>query len=138
MALYVVRLTVPPNTPETKPVVKKVVVSGLLLERIEYRFPAGVFESVGVRVLYGNKRLSPKGPEKWVRGENEKIEDPIEWILPAKRCTITVEGFSEAEDFDHTVTVRLLVRPYVIRPEVQAQAFMMRGILDRLRALLGF
>ena len=112
MALYIVKLTVPPNTPEYNPVTEKVVVEGRMLEKIEYRFPAGCFETVKVNIQYGNRRISPKGKVKYVDGENEKIVDPVEWTLPAKRTTLTIVGWSEAEDYEHTVTIRLIVRPY--------------------------
>jgi len=73
MALYIAKITVPPNTPETNPIEVKVPVEGRYLEKIEYRFPAGCFEAVKVRVMYGNRVISPKGKYKWVDGEISRI-----------------------------------------------------------------
>jgi len=137
MALYIVKLTVPPNTSEYNPIEEKVTVEGKMLEKIEYRFPAGCFETVKVNVQYGNRRISPKGKVKYVDGEDEKIEDPVEWDLPARRTTLTIVGWSEAEDFEHTVTVRLIVRPYRKEELLAPITHMLRAILDRVRMLLG-
>ena len=137
MALYIARFTVPPNTPETNPVEVKLTVEGRFLEKIEYRFPAGVFESVGVAVFYGNRRISPKGKEKWVRGENEKVVDPIEWDLPARRCTLTIRAWSEAEDFDHTITVRFIVKPYRPITVLEQMRQMLHGLAERFRLIFG-
>jgi len=137
MALYILKLTVPPNTPESEPIEQKLVVEGKLLEKIEYRFPMGCFEGVKVQVLYGNRRISPKGRYKWVDGENEKVVDPVEWPLPARKCTLTIRAYSECEFFDHTITLRFVVRPYITPTWADKLSWMFKGVLERLRLLTG-
>ena len=114
MALYIAKVTVPPNTPETNPVEIKVPVEGRYLEKIEYRFPAGCFEAVKVRVMYGNRVISPKGRLRWIDGENEKIED-----------------------YEHTITVRFVVRHRIPREIFEEIGLLLRAILARFKLLAG-
>jgi len=137
MALYIAKVTVPPNTPETNPVEIKVPVEGRYLEKIEYRFPAGCFEAVKVRVMYGNRVISPKGRLRWIDGENEKIEDYVEWPLPSYRCTLTIQAYSEAEDYEHTITVRFVVRHRIPREIFEEIGLLLRAILARFKLLAG-
>jgi len=138
MALYIAKVEVPPNTPENYPIEKKVQLRGKQLSKIEYRFPAGVFESVKCRVTYGNLVLSPKGPYKWVDGEDEKVTDEIEWKLPYSRTTVTIQAWSEAEDYPHTITIRFHVKKELPTEIFERIEWWIRGVAERIKALLGF
>jgi len=109
MSLFWLEITVPPNTPKDKPKEVEIEVEGGLLERIEYRFPPGPLGSVRVAVFYGVKKISPQPEDAWVRGEDETIRDDLYWPLPEDKTKLKVKGWSDAEDYAHTIIVRFHV-----------------------------
>jgi len=136
MTLYTVSITVPANTPDKKPVRRRIRLEGDVITRVGVHFPPGPACMVRVWVTYGRLRIWPVGPDKWVVGDNVTIWDDFYHELPFEPYPITVNASSPGTGYSHTITVYISV---VRREEVplQREVVELNENIKRLLELLG-
>ena len=133
MTLYIKRITVEPNSEK----VEEIELEGRLLEKIEYRFPAGVLESVSIQVFYGLEQISPHPEGESVTGEDETIVDDIYWQFPESKLKLKIKAESVAEDYAHTITVRFYVSPYRFPVWVMKVISLLSDLVERFKKAFG-
>lgn len=101
MSLYRSSLTIPKNTPETSPVSVEINPIDQVLGRISIYLPPGCLDAVHWRIFDGAKQIAPlpsgwlDTSETWMEGR--RLEGPPRRIV--------LEGYSEAVDYEHTITI---------------------------------
>jgi len=105
--LYVVKLTVPANTPKTKPTRAEIKVHEDMLTRVEAYFPPGCMGLVGSALYYGRMMVWPSREGEWVIGDAETVKDDFMYHLPEKPCKLIVKAYNEDTTFSHSVIWRL-------------------------------
>ena len=109
MGLYIKKVTVSPNTPMNNPFTETIELEGNILEEIQYLFPTGLCQKVGVRILYGEYQISPANEGQWIDGHGEVVRDVLKLPLPEKKTVLRIQAYNLSEHFEHTVTLRFLV-----------------------------
>lgn len=104
--LLVSYLTVEALIPEYKPTRAIVKPTARFLSRVQVIFPPGVLGSTKIRLLNSGLQFAPL--EGWLTGNAETVE----WE-ENKRLgdipQIIIEGYSDAEDWPHTIQIRLFM-----------------------------
>lgn len=109
MPLYTLSLTVPPNTPEGRPVSAELSVMDDQLITISLWFPPGCMNSTHVRLKCNGQQIAPI-PSGWISDDNARVEWREVIHLPGGgNYYLQLEGWSEAEDWPHTVTARFII-----------------------------
>jgi len=106
---YTVVLTIPPNTPETVPVTKTITIEGAVLDRIHFLIPAGHHALARMAIFYGIEQIFPTERGTWLRGDDEDFSVRLNWPLPERKTTITLKGWNEDTEYEHTFYLRLEV-----------------------------
>jgi len=114
MAIYIVKLTIPPNTPRDSPVSTTVKLAKAILTRISIRIPAGHHALAGLRILYGRLRLWPEEKDTWITGDDETLVWDEYFDLPHDPTRLTLEGYNEDDTYEHSFYVRLMTLPKAI------------------------
>jgi len=114
MAIYTVKLTIPPNTPRDSPVSTTVKLVKAVLTRISIRIPPGHHALAGLRILYGRLRLWPEEKDTWITGDDETLAWDEYFDLPHDPTRLTLEGYNEDDTYEHSFYVRLMTLPKAI------------------------
>jgi len=114
MAIYIVKLTIPPNTPKDSPVSTTVELKKAVLTRISVRIPAGHHALAGLRILYGRLRLWPEERDTWITGDDETLVWDEYFELPHDPTRLTVEGYNEDDTYEHAFYLRFMTLPKAI------------------------
>lgn len=106
IASYQIELTIPPNTPEARPI-EKVVSLGLpLIQSIGVLFPSGCLAAVGVRLIDNGKQFLPVSG--WLRDDGKLREfKPFYRMGGGGNYRLVIQGYSVALDWPHTITFSL-------------------------------
>jgi len=107
MALYVVKLQIPANTPVNSPVTATVEIEEDILVRLTALFPPGCLGQVGTSLFYGLKQIWPLPEGSWLVGDGEPVTSEERIELPEVPCELTVKGYNVDPDYDHTVFWRI-------------------------------
>lgn len=109
MPMYVVPVTIPPNTPDHNPIrVTSNPIRGFIT-RMEIEFPDGCLNAVGIRVYDNGKQIAPL-PTGWLTGNGRIIEWYENTRLEGPPWVIVIEGYNDAIDWPHTPVLRFEVR----------------------------
>jgi len=82
-----------------------------VITRYSVLFPAGCAGLAHVQVWLGGFQLIPWSRGLWLRGDDHLIEGATQYpVGPAPRL-VTIKGYNEDTDNDHTVSVTLEVTP---------------------------
>lgn len=109
--LYIIRETIPANTPVTSPVEKTITLTAGVITSIGYHFPAGCHALASVTLWKGHRQLIPENRAEQVRGDNvtfftaefiETAPAPYEFIIKLA---------NEDDTWPHTPIVYLIVMP---------------------------
>jgi len=111
MGDYFVKLSIPVNTPEDKPVKKEIEVEGEILAEIAYLIPRGWHGLPSWALYYGIRQIYPEPGSEWVTGDGLYRQMRLNWALPESPCKLTLRGVSPNTRFDHDVYVWLGTKP---------------------------
>jgi len=137
MGDYFVKLAIPADTKQTAPVETTVEVEGFRLEEIAYLIPAGWCALAHFALYYGIHQIYPEEQGTWVTGDNLYRPVPILWRLPESPCTLTVKGWNEDIENDHTIYLWLLTKPEELIPPINLLTQVLIMIRTFLRRVVG-
>ena len=112
--------TVSPSTTRTnaEKITKKVQPG--VLTKWEFYFPPGCQQQVHAVLTDGIHQLVPFNPAQNIAGEGFAVNAETRIVLPDNPTLLTLEAWSEADTFDHTVTVRVeILQPEDIDPQAE-------------------
>jgi len=135
MASYTVELEIPPKTPETNPIEKKLTLEGAILNRIHIFIPPGHQALARLALFYGIEQLFPKEAGTWLRGDDESFPVRLNWLLPELKTTVTFKGWNEDDTYPHTFYMRLEVTERVEEARPWQVIIDFVAILKRLMGL---
>lgn len=107
MPLHVVTLTVPANTPQYTPARVELKPGAFDLTRIGILFPNGCLGAVGVRISLRGVQFAPV--TGWLYGNGEVVTWDENRSLGADPL-IVCEGYSDAEDWPHSLQIRFFFK----------------------------
>ena len=111
MTLYVVDVTVPPDTPKEAPVEYEVEVWEEVIVSLECHFPLGCRGRVYTAVYYGEEQLFPRPFGVYLRGDGETIKWQEYYELPHVPCVLRIRAWSPGTRYPHTIIWRLNALP---------------------------
>jgi hypothetical protein len=124
-------ITVTADTPEDEPLEDWLSLPRGIITSINVKFPAGCHGMVKVRLFQEALQLVPLSEDEWVTGDDEDVQTETYAELLDKPYKLKIKLCSPDTEYDHTVTVRVEVRP-----EDAAGMFsltrLFRGFLDKL------
>jgi len=82
-----------------------------ILTHIDIKFPAGCHGMVKVRLFQEALQLIPLSEDEWVTGDDETVPTETYAELLDKPYKLKLVMCSPDTEYDHTVTVRVEVRP---------------------------
>jgi len=106
--LYVIKLDIPANTPKTNPASTAIRIHEPILFHIAARFPAGCLNLAYVSIFYGELQIWPWREYEWVSGDDEVVWDVPFLEFKDYPYELTINGYNEDPDYDHTVYVRII------------------------------
>jgi len=114
VAIYTIKLTIPPNTPPESPERTTVKLRKAILTHMSIRIPPGHHALAGIRVLYGITQLWPEETGTWLTGDDEVLEWEEYFELPTDPTTLVLEGYNEDDTYEHSFYIRLMTLPKAI------------------------
>lgn len=108
--IYEKRLIVPKNTSESSPAETTLEVSTGVLRGIEIGFPAGCCGLVHAVIHYWERQIWPSNIDSDFSGDDEIIKFDEDYKLFDQPTAFTLKCWNEDDTFDHTVTLRALVK----------------------------
>lgn len=126
---YDYTLTVPANTAKTAPVRTTMKLTAGVIHRVEIQFPPGCLASTHIYIMQGGHRLWPTNPDGDFASDSQTIQIDEHYELKEGEVDLTLYGWSDAEDYEHEVSVRI-----GILPVEQVSPFI--GIIGSLRKFL--
>jgi len=129
---YAIPIIVPPNTPPTSPVERRVIVDWGVLVKVEVEFPAGCCGLVGVKILYQGRQIFPTNKGFWFISDDYVISFPEYFPFNQRENELVIQAYNEDEIYFHTPIVRLAVLPR----EVALPTLFTQGILESIKSLV--
>jgi len=114
MAVYVIKLTVPPNVPPEKPKRTTIQLKKAILTRISIKIPPGHHALAGLRILYGHIQIWPEEKGTWLSGDDETMQWDEYFELPTYPTKLTLEAYNEDDTYEHSFVIRLMTLPKAI------------------------
>jgi len=111
MTLYVIDVTVPPNTPAANPVEEEFIVEGDVITHVSCHFPPGCRGMVHTAIYLGHIQVFPRPFPNTLHGDGETIAWSEFFPLPESKCKLTIKAWSPGTRYPHTITWRLVVLP---------------------------
>lgn len=101
-------LIIPPNTPSRTPIREVIKPTVGFISEIEVYFRDGCLDAVGVRILDGDRQFAPM-PSGWLKDNNNHVRWLENKHLEGAPYVITMEGYSDALDWEHTITFKFFM-----------------------------
>jgi len=135
--LYVVKLTIPANTPREKAIEQKVKIKERYVERILIYFPPGHHCLTRVAIFYGLHQLVPDKDGEWAMGDNITLD--VKCIFPAPEIpfSLTIKGYNLDTKYDHTVYVYIFTTNEIADLILLRLEEAIRELVERLRYFFG-
>jgi hypothetical protein len=111
LTLYVVDVTVPPNTASGRPVQAEVQVEEDIITRVSCFFPPGCVGMVHTSVWIGHIQVIPRPYPQTLHGDAETITWDEFLPLPESPCKLTIKAWSPGTSYPHTITWRIVALP---------------------------
>jgi len=112
--IYSIKFTVPANTSKTKPKKQIIELKKGVITRLFIQIPYGHFGLTGLRILYGNLQLWPEEVDTWFIGDDIVLNFDEYFELPADPTKLTLVGYNEDEELDHSFIIHIAVLPKII------------------------
>ena len=106
-APYEFQLVVPPNTPESSPAIFRLDVADARIKHVSIFFPSGCYYAIGIRIRDRGAQYAPRD-SGWIRDDDRAVQWDDDHELAGPPCSITVEGYSDADDYAHTIEIRIV------------------------------
>lgn len=114
-----VEFTIPAGTPEDEPLNLDISFPPMTVTELEVAIPDGPCGLAGIRIMASGEQLWPFNQGTWVTGNKEVITRNIMGWPDSGRFSL--QGYNTG-DYDHTITVRLVVVPNGQSQTVTSQA----------------
>jgi len=108
----VVKQTIPPNTPQSNPIVIKVDVNDSIVVHRECLFPKNAAMLCGVQLWDHAGRFWPSqgSPSEWITGDNEKASSDVPFMMRGGGpYQVVVKLYNEDNTFERTPEIRFEV-----------------------------
>jgi len=105
--LYEFDITVPANTPQSEPTRLECRLTSGVIRHVEVAFPPGPCALVHISLWRFEHQVYPTNPDDDFCWEDHTIAFDDEFELDSWPYTMIIKGWSEAEDYPHTITIRL-------------------------------
>lgn len=126
---YDFTLTVPANTAKSAPASETMKLTTGIIHRVEIQFPSGCLGAVHVYLEHEGHQFLPSNPDGSFASDGYTIPIDEHYEIKSGLTDMWVRGWSDAEDYDHTITVRVGILPLeTVSPFV--------GIIGALRKFL--
>ena len=125
--IYVFPITIPANTAETAKLKTTLALTRGQISRVNIEFPAG---HVGLTHLHLNRGLYqvwPSNPAANFKSSNETIIWEEMYELDTPPYQLEAYAWNEDDTYEHTITVRLVLDPAVVKASV----------FEEIKSLLG-
>lgn len=99
-------IEVPPNTPENEPTRLLISPGARQITSIAVLFPDGCLNAVGIRFVDAGSQFAPIG-SGWIIDNNNLVLWPENHELTGPETSLSIETYSQAEDWPHTLQVRI-------------------------------
>jgi hypothetical protein len=107
MSLYVVSLTVPPQTSINKPVSEVLIPLDNHITEISMMYPDGCLGTVGIRFLDYGAQFAPLPSGRWITGNDNILRWRERRRLSGSPHRLIIEGYSDALDYPHTIEIKM-------------------------------
>jgi len=114
MVVYVVKITIPKNTPKTSPKEVTVELEKAVITRLFIQIPPGHHALTGLRIMYGNLQLWPKEFDTWFTGDDIVLNFDEYFELPDDPTKLRIEGYNEDDTYDHSFIIHIATLPRYI------------------------
>ena len=133
--LYTVDLTIPANTPKSSWVCKDITVKEGVLNHVSVLIPAGHHALAHLVILDGQTQIIPHNPGSSIHGDNEVVTFRTHIPIPEPERKLTICGWNEDTDYDHTFYVRLNILPPLVANPSELIYKLLHVIFKRMRLL---
>jgi len=111
MAIYVVKITIPKNTPKISPKEVTIELEKAVITRLFIQIPAGHHALTGLRIMYGNLQLFPKEFGMWFTGSDIVLNFDEYFELPENPTILRIEGYNEDDTYAHSFIITIATLP---------------------------
>ena len=135
--LYVVKLTIPANTPLDKPVEKKIKIKERYIERIMVYFPPGHNCLTRVAFFYGLQQILPDRENEWIMGNNVIVDSKIIFPAPEVPFELTIKAANLDTKYNHTIYVYIFTTDEIADLILLRLERVVEELVERLRYFFG-
>ena len=122
-------LTIPANTPVSKPVASTGVVCPGRVDRVMIIFPPGAAGLAHIRIARGSHQLWPSNLDGSFASDGEFLDFSENYPLDDSPFEFIISGWNDDDTYDHSITVRFNIVPV----EQAAKP----GLTDQIKTFLG-
>jgi len=109
--LYQVSITVPPDTPKERPVVKKVDIEEEVITRVTAYFPSGPCNLLKVSLWHGDLMIFPSRKYEWLSGEGIAISEDLYYDIAYRPYPVTIKAYNLDVAFEHSAIFYISAQP---------------------------
>ena len=127
---YVVSLTVPKNTPQSKPLSVEIIPQAGSIERGRIMFPLNAAGLLGARLLDRDQQFmpAPNSPTGWVTGDGVTIEWEEDRQLTGPPYRMLLQAYNLDDTYNRTIELRL----EIVQQSMRSMMAQLIGELGRL------
>ncbi len=111
MGFYVLKFTVPANTPEESPLEEKLPITGGILHQVTVTIPPGHAGLTGVAIDHGLHQIAPTNQNEWFRGDDVPYSYPEYIELSPDTRELVLRGFNLDDTNDHSFVIAVGIMP---------------------------
>lgn len=105
--IYTANITIPKNTPATKPIDKRIKISLGLIYKVELQFPPGCGGLAHVVINDGGYQVWPSTPQTDFATDDYTISFEDTYLKTSDPSEMVVYGYNEDDTYQHIIQVRL-------------------------------
>jgi len=124
-------ITITANTTEETPLEDWLGLPRGIITQVDIKFPAGCHGMVKARLFKEALQLVPLSEDEWVTGDDETVPTDTYCELLDKPYKLKIQACSPDTDYDHTITVRIEVKPEETA-SIGPLTSLVQRLLDRL------
>jgi hypothetical protein len=126
-------ITVPAGTTEADPVEQELKLTEGVVKYLAVGFPPGCKQRVEVRIYHLEHQILPANPDEAAAWDNGIEGGEEHYKLEGTINTLAVKAYSPTANYDHTITVFVLLLPVKVAEPWTEPA----SIIDKIRSLFG-
>ena len=109
--IFVFPITIPPNTPQTAPIVTSLQLTAGTITQVSIQVPSGVLALASIALFNGLYQLFPSNPESAFATSNETITWIDQEEISQPPYALTAKAWNTDSVNAHTLTVRIVMLP---------------------------